>query len=104
MNGESRPIVGYKWMANAALAMIEQYITNLRKLNAIGMDSVRKIPVCLHCRTWTILTWYKIPDEFQSYEGTHVSGIGERLETESCRTFQIVYLLRQSGTKRAGAV
>jgi hypothetical protein len=38
VNGERRPIVGYKLMANAPLSMIEEYITNLGKLNAIGMD------------------------------------------------------------------
>lgn len=82
MNGERRPIVGYKLMANASLAMIEEYITNLGKFNAIGMDIGTKDPGVTMQESDNVLTSYKIPHKFETYKGTHVSRIGERLETK----------------------
>jgi hypothetical protein len=69
-------------MANAPLAMIETYITNLGKLNAIGMDIGTQEPVWPCGKLDKVLTSYKIPHEFETYEGTHVSGVGERLDTK----------------------
>ena len=76
-------IVGYKWMANAPLAMIEKYITDLRKLNAIGMDIGTQDPGLVAMQELDkVLTSYKIPHKFETYEGTHISRIGGRLETK----------------------
>ena len=83
VNGERRPIVGYKWTANAPLAMIDQYITNLRKLSAIGMDIGTQDPGLVAMQELDkVLTSYQIPHKFETYDGTHISRIGERLETK----------------------
>jgi S-formylglutathione hydrolase len=73
---ELQPAVVAKWAANAPLAMIDQYIANLRKLHA---STVRTLD--------QILTSYSIPHEFAIYPGTHVSGIADRVETKTLPFF-----------------
>jgi hypothetical protein len=86
---ELQPAVVAKWAANAPLAMIDQYIANLRKLHAIAMDAGDKDePIASTVRTLDqILTSYSIPHEFAIYPGTHVSGIADRVETKTLPFF-----------------
>ena len=88
-NGEVRQDIAAKFSANRTLYTIEQYIPNLKKLNAIAMDaglqdrgisnSTRK----LH----ELLDAYKISHTYESYEGNHTSHIGERIKTKTLPFF-----------------
>ena len=88
-NGELEPAVVAKWAANAPLAMIDQYISNLRKMHAIAMDAGDKDePIASTVRTLDhILTSYDIPHMFEIYPGNHVSGIADRVETKALPFF-----------------
>jgi S-formylglutathione hydrolase len=83
VSGQIQPEVIAEWDANAPIAMLPQYVYNLKKLHAIALDvgtkdglmpSVEKLD--------KELTEFRIAHTFQTYEGTHVSGIQMRLEQE----------------------
>jgi S-formylglutathione hydrolase len=86
---ELQPAVVAKWAANAPLAMIDQYIANLRKMHAIAMDAGDKDePIASTVRTLDeILTSYGIAHGFEIYPGNHVSGIADRMETKTLPFF-----------------
>jgi S-formylglutathione hydrolase len=88
-NGELQPDIVAKWAANAPLAMIEQYILNLKKMHAIAMDAGDKDePIATTVRTLDqILTTYDIPHAFEIYPGNHVSAIADRMETKALPFF-----------------
>jgi S-formylglutathione hydrolase len=88
-DGELQPAVVAKWAANAPLAMIDQYIANLRKMHAIAMDAGDKDEgIAATVRTLDqILTSYGIPHTFEIYPGNHVSGIAGRMETKALPFF-----------------
>jgi S-formylglutathione hydrolase len=81
-NGEMQPQILAKWTANAPLAMIDQYVYNLRRYQAIGMDagtkdqSIARTVETLH----QILDGYRIEHFFELYEGDHVNRVAERIE------------------------
>jgi enterochelin esterase-like enzyme len=88
-NGEVLQDIAAKFSANRTLYIIDQYIPNLKKLNAIAMDaglqdrgisnSTRK----LH----EILDAYNIPHMYESYEGNHTNRIAERIRTKTLPFF-----------------
>jgi S-formylglutathione hydrolase len=88
-DGELQPAVVAKWSANAPLAMIDEYIANLKKIHAIAMDAGDKDePIASTVRTLDqILTSYDIPHAFEIYPGNHVSGIADRVETKALPFF-----------------
>jgi enterochelin esterase-like enzyme len=81
-NGQVLPAIAAKWEANAPLAMIDQYISNLRRYKAIAMDAGAKD----HPIVDTVLALdkvlrdYGIPHVAETYEGNHIDHIAERLE------------------------
>jgi enterochelin esterase-like enzyme len=83
-DGQLQPTIVAEWAANAPLAMIDQYIDNLRKMHGIAMDAGDKDePIATTVRTLDrILTSYDIEHSFEIYPGTHVSGIADRVETK----------------------
>jgi S-formylglutathione hydrolase len=88
-NGETQDLVLAKWAANAPLAMVDQYLANLRKLRAIAFDAGDKdTSIAGTIRTLDgILNGYDVPHTFEIYEGTHVSGIQDRIETRTMQFF-----------------
>ena len=86
---ELQPEVVAKWAANAPLAMIDQYVANLRKMHAIAMDAGDKDePIATTVRTLDrILTSYDISHTFEIYPGNHVSGIADRMERKALPFF-----------------
>ena len=86
---ELQPVVIAEWAANAPLAMIPQYIANLRKMHAIAMDAGDKDePIASTVRTLDqILTSCDIQHGFEIYPGTHVSGIADRVGTKALPFF-----------------
>jgi enterochelin esterase-like enzyme len=79
-----QPQIIAKWQANAPLAMIDQYIVNLRQYSAIAMDAGTKDqPIAGTVAALDkVLKDYGINHTYQTYEGDHVNRIGERLEKQ----------------------
>ena len=83
-NGEPQPAVLAKLTANAPLAVIDQYIPNLRVFSAIGFDAGDKdrgIAAAIKVLDG-VLTDYGIAHGFEIYDGDHVNRIGERIGTK----------------------
>lgn len=76
--------IASKLAANRTLYTIEQYLTNVKKLTAIGMDTglndggITIATKKLH----ELLTRYGIEHDYESYEGNHVNRIVERIQTK----------------------
>jgi S-formylglutathione hydrolase len=81
--GKPQPSVVAHWAANAPLAMIDQYVPNLRKLAAIAIDVGDKDGLAASNRQLSeVLTEYDIRNTFELYEGDHTNRIAERMETK----------------------
>jgi len=80
--GQLQPAIAAKWAANAPLAMLDQYLLNLRKLRAIAFDAGDKDGSITESVKILdeILNRYELPHTFEIYGGTHISGVAERLE------------------------
>jgi enterochelin esterase-like enzyme len=80
-NGEPQPEVQAKFTANAPLALIDQYIDNLRQYRAIVLDvgdqdGLRFDMTKLH----QILDNYGLANSFETYHGTHTSAVADRFQ------------------------
>ncbi len=88
-NGEVRNDIAAKFAANRTLYVIDQYIPNLKKLTAIGMDAGKQdrgisgSTENLH----KLLELYDIPHMYESYEGDHLNRIAERIRTKTLPFF-----------------
>lgn len=81
-DGQVRPDVAARWAANAPLAMVHQYIFNLRTLKGIAFDAGTG-DKAIHATTVTldeVLNGYKLPHVFGSYDGDHLNRVAERIE------------------------
>jgi len=83
-----------QWSANMPVAMLDQYHSNLALLRAIAFDVGRQdehSDVRAGARDFDEgLTRNGIAHRFEEYEGTHLSRIGERLETSALPFFSRV--------------
>jgi S-formylglutathione hydrolase FrmB len=78
-DGVAQPAILAKWAANAPLAMVDQYIANLRQYKAIALDvgdldGLKTDTEELH----RILDSYGIANGFEIYSGDHVSAVADR--------------------------
>jgi S-formylglutathione hydrolase len=81
--GKPQPAVVAHWAANAPLAMIDQYVTNLKKLDAIAIDVGDKDSLAASNRQLSdVLTQYGVRNTFELYEGDHTNRIAARMETK----------------------
>jgi S-formylglutathione hydrolase FrmB len=80
-NGETNPLVIARWAANAPLALVDQYIGNLRKMKAIAIDAGdMDEPIATTIRTMHgIFDSYGVAHTFEIYGGNHVNRISERV-------------------------
>ncbi len=79
--GVVQPDVIAKWAANAPLALIDQYIGNLRRYRGIAIDmgdqdGLRFDAGKLH----SVLDNYGIANTFEIYHGTHTSAVADRFQ------------------------
>jgi S-formylglutathione hydrolase FrmB len=79
--GDDKDAVLAKWTANAPLAFIDQYIQNLRRYRAIGIDvgdqdGLKTDTVTLH----EALDSYGIANSFEIFPGTHTSNVAFRFQ------------------------
>jgi S-formylglutathione hydrolase FrmB len=80
-NGEVVPSVAVKWAANSPVAMLDQYVPNLKKYKAIALDIGLQDNLITSNRVLVeAMTRYGIPHTFETYEGDHGNRIPQRLE------------------------
>ncbi len=83
-DGKAVPDVVARWVANAPLAMVHQYIPQLREYSALAIDAGDKdFGIEGTVRTLDqILTDYGVPHTAEIYPGDHVNRVDQRLETK----------------------
>lgn len=82
-DGEPQPLVIAKWAANAPLAMIDQYVTNLKKYTAIMIEVGTQDGLAASNRQMDqILSDFGVAHTFETYEGDHTNRVVERIETK----------------------
>jgi len=81
-DGQVQPLVAAKWAANAPLAMVDQYLGNLRQLKAIAFDAGdHDTQIAATIRTLDqMLTTDRIAHIFEIYDGDHVNHVADRVE------------------------
>jgi hypothetical protein len=82
-NGEVQPDVVAAWAANATLAMVYQYVANLKRLSALAIDvGVGDRGIAAASRQLDgILTRFGVQHTFEVYDpGDHISHVRERVE------------------------
>jgi S-formylglutathione hydrolase len=80
-NGEVVPAVAVKYAANSPIAMLDQYVPNLKKLKAIALDIGLQDNLIGGNRLLVEgLTRFGIAHTFETYEGDHGNRIPQRLE------------------------
>jgi S-formylglutathione hydrolase FrmB len=80
-DGVPQPSVLARWAANSPLAMVDQYVANLRLYKAIALDcgdqdGLRRDTAELN----RILDSYGIKNSFELYPGDHVSAVADRMQ------------------------
>ncbi len=80
-DGVAQPDVIARWAANAPLSMLDQYVGNLRRYAAIGLDvgdrdGLKDDAAALHAG----LDRYGIANQFAVYPGDHTSGVAGRVQ------------------------
>jgi S-formylglutathione hydrolase len=79
--GKVQPKVKAQWYANAPLAMLPQYIYNLKQLHAIAIDVGTQDGLMGNNQLLSErMTLFGIANTFETYDGNHISGIQDRLE------------------------
>ena len=83
-HGQSQPLIVAKWAANAPLAMVDQYLSNLKQLTSIAFDAGdQDTAIAATSRMLdAMLTSYKLPHVFDIYDGNHVNHIADRVEQQ----------------------
>jgi enterochelin esterase-like enzyme len=80
-DGEPQPLIVAKWAANSPLAMIDQYVTNLKKYHAImGEVGLQDGLAAANKQMDQILTDFGVTHTFETYEGDHTNRVVERIE------------------------
>jgi hypothetical protein len=80
-DGVAQPDVLARWAANAPLALVDQYIGNLRQYRAIAMDVGDKDGLRVDAeKLHDVLGNYGIAHTFEIYPGTHTSAVAERFQ------------------------
>ncbi len=78
-NGEIQPLIIAKWNANVPLAMIDQYVRNLRRYDAIGLEvGLQDGLIEANRQLSRVLNEYGIEHSFETYEGDHTNRVAER--------------------------
>jgi S-formylglutathione hydrolase len=80
-DGKLQAAVAARWDANSPLAMLDQYVTSLKKIHAIALDAGTKDPLLPSIQQLDArMTLFGIDHTFETYDGTHISGVQTRLE------------------------
>src|SRR5262245_22875078 len=81
-NGKLDALTLAKWNSNVPLAVIDQYVPNLKKFDAIGIEvGTQDGLIGDNKKISDILTSYGIEHVYETYEGNHTNKVAERYET-----------------------
>ena len=87
-DGKPQPDVIAKWAANAPLAMVGQYVSNLKMYKAIGMEVGTKDGLLrTNKELEEMLTGFGVTHTYQEYEGDHTNKVYERIEKNALPFF-----------------
>ncbi|HVO08004.1 MAG TPA: alpha/beta hydrolase-fold protein [Burkholderiaceae bacterium] len=79
--GASQPDVLARWAANAPLALVDQYVADLRRYRGIAIDVGDQDGLRVDAgRLHEILDRYGIANSFDVYPGTHTSAVADRFQ------------------------
>jgi S-formylglutathione hydrolase len=82
-DGEFHPEVAALWIANSPLAMVDQYVPNLKKYRAIAMEcGLQDGLIKSNQQLDAALVKLGVPHTFETYEGDHTNRVKERFETK----------------------
>ena len=80
-DGVMQPDVVARWAANAPLAFVDQYIGELKRYQAIGMDVGDQDGLRIDAgKLHDILDKYGVANTFEIYPGTHTSAVADRFQ------------------------
>lgn len=80
-DGQAQPDVVTRWAANAPLAMLDQYIPNLKKMHAIGLEvGLQDTLAGSNKALDETLTRMGVIHTFDTYEGDHMNHVPQRFE------------------------
>ncbi len=80
-NDKVRPEIAAKWVANSPLAMVDQYIENLKEYHAFMMDvGLQDGLLASNKEMDASLTQIGVPHKFETYEGNHTNHVKDRYE------------------------
>jgi len=99
-DGQLQPLVVAKWHAASPLAMVDQYVTNLRKYHAIAVDVGLQDQFGFagsNKQLNQIMTDSGVMTTFETYEGNHTNKIPERIETKVLPFFSKNLALKKPG-------
>jgi S-formylglutathione hydrolase FrmB len=78
-DGELDPLVAAKWIANAPLVMVDQYVPSLKQYRAIALDVGDADPLGAdNVRLDAALTRLGVDHRFEQYEGDHGNRVRAR--------------------------
>ena len=79
VDGEAQPLVQYKWIANAPLVFVDQYVPALKQYRGIALDvGDQDMFMTPNSQMADALTRLGIDHGFEVYEGDHVNRVGRR--------------------------
>jgi enterochelin esterase-like enzyme len=82
-DGEFDPLIAAKWLANAPLVMVDQYVPILMGYRAIALDVGNNDPLGADTvRLAAALTRLKVTHTFEQYEGDHTNRVSERFASK----------------------
>lgn len=82
-DGVFQPEIAAKWAANTPLALVDQYISNLRRMRALAFDVGLQDGLAADVRILDkVLSDYSLPHIYETYEGDHLNRVAERVQTK----------------------
>ena len=82
-DGALDPLVAAKWLANAPLVMVDQYVPSLQRYRAIALDVGNADPLGAdNVQLDAALTRLEVDHTFEQYEGDHGNRVKERFATK----------------------
>jgi len=80
-DGKVRPDIVAKWVANSPLETLEQYVVNLGKYYAIGIEiGTKDTLIASNQQLHAAMTKLRIPHYYEEYDGDHTNKVRERIE------------------------
>lgn len=97
--GVFQPDVAARWVANSPIAMVDEYMSNLRRLHAVAFDAGdQDTAIAASIRVLDgRLNENDLPHFFEIYSGTHTSGVPLRIETKTMQFFTRNLVFEQKG-------